>query len=58
MRDRRIQRALKKLGVKREEPIDILDYCGVYQKTPKEAIDRLIFERRELVRKLKELEER
>lgn len=54
MRDRRIQRALKKAGLgQKQDRLESRDYCNIVQPTPQAAVDMLIEERETAIRELK-----
>ena len=42
MRNRKVQRDLKKTGVRKEEMIDRVDYCGIRQPTPYQAVKNIV----------------
>ena len=42
MRNRKVQRDLKKAGVRKEEMIDRVDYCGIRQPTPYLAVKNIV----------------
>ena len=53
MRDRRIQKALKRAGLSQQQDrLESHDYCNVAQPTPQAAVDMLIEERKTAIREL------
>ncbi len=42
MRDRKKQRELKKAKVRKEEKLDLIDYCGIKDPTPYEAVKNMV----------------
>ena len=42
MRNRKVQRELKKTGVRKEEMIDRVDFCGIRQPTPYQAVKNIV----------------
>ncbi len=42
MRNRKQQRRLKKAKVRKEEKLDLIDYCGIKDPTPYEAVKSIL----------------
>ena len=42
MRDRKKQRELRKTGIRKEEKLDLYDYCGIKDPTPYLAVKNMI----------------
>lgn len=42
MRNRKVQRELKNAGVRKEEMIDRVDFCGIRQPTPYQAVKNIV----------------
>ena len=54
MRDRKIQRALKRAGLsQKQQRLESRDYCDIAQPTPQAAVNLLIEERETAIRELK-----
>ncbi|MBR2258741.1 MAG: hypothetical protein IJ899_15700 [Blautia sp.] len=42
MRNRKKQRELRKAGIRKEEKLDLYDYCGIKDPTPYQAVKNMI----------------
>ena len=56
MRDRKMQRILRKMGCK-EEKLDLRDHCGIRDPTPYEAVKRIVADERRSFRRANQEEQ-